>query len=144
METIKCKECGQVMGAMSESCPKCGAPVINEVETVEVVEQTERKISSIEEANTMDEVEEYLTSDNFRYYVPPKNLSQVLSMIEKYNKKAGEWGYETLAYDEQEKTLKGTFTEKSGARGFLASSKEAYRNGYLKGDFEKITKLCTI
>ena len=30
METIKCKECGQVMGAASEVCPRCGTPVINE------------------------------------------------------------------------------------------------------------------
>lgn len=35
METIKCEKCGQVMGATSEACPRCGTPVINETEVAE-------------------------------------------------------------------------------------------------------------
>lgn len=44
METIKCEKCGQVMGAASEACPKCGTKIIKadyqtQVEEVEVEEQ---------------------------------------------------------------------------------------------------------
>lgn len=141
METIKCKECGQVMGAASEACPRCGTPVINETDIAEMVEQTENQIPSIEETRNEEET---LGNDNTPcYHIPSNNLSKVIRMIEKYNKKAEEWGYETLAYNEQTMTFTGSFTEKNEANGFWAESKEVYRNGYLKEDFEKIVKLCT-
>lgn len=142
METIKCKECGQIMGATSESCPSCGAPVINEIVTTEIVEQLERNISSIE--GPVFEEKALASEKNSCYHIPANNLSKVLRMINKYNKKAEEWEYEKLSYDELSMTFTGTFTEKVIAKGFWAEAKEAYRNGYLKGDFEKIVKLCTV
>ena len=35
METIKCQECGCIMGAASEICPVCGAPVAKQKDNVE-------------------------------------------------------------------------------------------------------------
>lgn len=40
METIKCKECGCIMGTASEVCPVCGAPVENQ-EEVKIERQTQ-------------------------------------------------------------------------------------------------------
>ncbi len=48
METIKCTECGCVMGVASESCPACGAPVINQKEKNMTIDIQQKDSTEIE------------------------------------------------------------------------------------------------
>lgn len=65
---------------------------------------------------------------------------KIEKMIEKYNRKAIEWGYEPLSWDAETHTLSGKFAPQGEEGGFIRSLKMAYRNGYLKEDYEKILK----
>lgn len=75
-------------------------------------------------------------------YVPTVVQSKVLELVKKYNENAFKWGYSILVYDDKNQMLYGSFKEKNEAKGFWNGSKEAYRNGYLKEDFEKIIEMC--
>ena len=72
-----------------------------------------------------------------------KILKKINKKIESYNRTASKWHYETLHLDEDYQ-LCGTFTphkryeNASGFKGFFNGGIEAYRNGYLEGDFKEI------
>lgn len=95
----------------------------------------------LDEDVAMDESGEE-TEVNTGIYVPSAVQSKVIEMVKKYNSQASKWGYCIIEYDEANQMLYGAFEEKKEAKGFWNESKEAYRNGYLKEDFEKIIKLC--
>lgn len=75
-----------------------------------------------------------------------KILKKINKKIESYNRKASKWHYDTLHLDEDYQ-LCGTFTphnryeNASGIKGGFKGGIEAYRNGYLEGDFKKIQEL---
>lgn len=135
METIKCKECGCVMSAMSEACPMCGTPVNKLV--IEAKSETTDQLPETENADVFDEV----SGD---WIVPTKSEAKVVAMVKEYNEKAREWGYDELIYHPETKTLQGTFIAKEEAKGLVGRTKEKYRNGYLEEDFDKIVKLCGV
>lgn len=54
METIKCTECGCVMGASSEVCPACGTHVVKQVEK-SMTEETQQPPLEIETITTPEE-----------------------------------------------------------------------------------------
>ena len=83
-----------------------------------------------------------LLEENRGIHVPSAVQSKVLEMVKKYNVQASKWGYNTIEYDDETQMLYGSFEEMNEAKGFWDKSKEAYRNGYLKEDFDKIFKLC--
>lgn len=74
-------------------------------------------------------------------FKPGVNLSSLLILVEKYNKKATSYGEFILwKYNPEDLTLSGTFNPKSGS-GFLKGMKQAFQNGDLKEEFEKICRM---
>lgn len=75
---------------------------------------------------------------------------KLVKKIMKYNNKAIDWGYTTVHLDDDDEKLRGTFTphtmyeNASGFKGLYKGGIEAYRNGYLEGDFKKIQELFAI
>lgn len=55
MKTIKCENCGQVMGAASEACPKCGTKII------QVERQTQAEEVAVEKQPQQSEVQNIFT-----------------------------------------------------------------------------------
>lgn len=75
--------------------------------------------------------------------VPESVLPKVMEIINGYNKKAAKWGYELLKYNADDHTISGKFTPKEDPNaGFMKQMKEAYKNGDLGEEWEKILKLC--
>lgn len=89
METIKCKECGQVMGAASEACPVCGTPVAQNM-TVQAFLSDNKTFRGLVEA-----LQENLTLQAKK----PKNYIETILDITKfidedYNVREGyDWNY---------------------------------------------------
>ena len=74
--------------------------------------------------------------------VPESVLPQVINIINGYNKKAAKWGYELLTLN-SDNTITGKFTPKENPNaGFMQKIKEAYKNGDLGEEWDKILKLC--
>ena len=96
---------------------------------------------NIDENVNMDE-DDVITNENSGIYVSSEILPKVLKLVKKYNAQASKWGYSIIEYDDENQMIYGSFEEKNEAKGFWNESKEAFRNGYLKEDFEKIIKMC--
>ena len=74
--------------------------------------------------------------------VPESVLPKVINIINGYNKKAAKWGYELLTLN-SDNTITGKFTPKENPNaGFMQKIKEAYKNGDLGEEWDKILKLC--
>lgn len=123
MENLKCEKCGYEMSSQSDVCPNC--------------EFDSDQTTCGDEMEIFDE----LSGD---WIVPKKSETQVMDLVEKYNSKAREWGYDVLEYNSDTKILKGAFVAKDEAKGIIERTKEKYRNGYMEEDFDKIVKLCDV
>jgi hypothetical protein len=75
--------------------------------------------------------------------VPMNAISKVCKLIDGYNKKASKWGYELLTLN-SDNTISGKFTPKNNGSGFFAGIKEAYKNGDLEEEWNKILILCGV
>lgn len=66
-------------------------------------------------------------------------MEQVKKMIESYNKKAQKWRFEKIEVINGK--ISKEFSEKTtNGKGFFGKIKVIYQNGYMKEDYDKITK----
>lgn len=71
-----------------------------------------------------------------------KLFNKFSTKLSAYNEKAEKWGYEKVVYDTSTKSVVGTFKSKCDeVSGFWHKVVYAYRDGYMKEDFNKLIKL---